>query len=219
MANELETASDHQVWELLKLQDAEAWKLVWVRAVLPEAQSFRSGRKAQEWGITAEEMMSLLYVEMIGGHKIDLYRDDGGSLWGWLRTYVRGYIHRSRPDERLVSIEGAGAEGSEDDDGRSFEEKVSKQVSDSRGRESLPDEDPVVRRREEWALVQKCFGDLWKKNPIRAYVHLLKTRFFFSSEEVKDFLDVSSAANVDQIFSRNVKFMRKAWMTHEAKWE
>ena len=217
MANELETASDHQVWELLKLQDAEAWKLVWVRAVLPEAQSFRSGRKAQEWGITAEEMMSLLYVEMIGGHKIDLYRDDGGSLWGWLRTYVRGYIHRSRPDERLVSIEGAGAEGSEDDDGRSFEEKVSKQVSDSRGRESLPDEDPVVRRREEWALVQKCFGDLWKKNPIRAYVHLLKLRMNLSSTEIKSMLGMTSEANVDQAFLRAIKDMRKLKVEHEER--
>ena len=161
--------------------------------------------------------MSLLYVEMIGGHKIDLYRDDGGSLWGWLRTYVRGYIHRSRPDERLVSIEGAGAEGSEDDDGRSFEEKVSKQVSDSRGRESLPDEDPVVRRREEWALVQKCFGDLWKKNPIRAYVHLLKLRMNLSSTEIKSMLGMTSEANVDQAFSRAIKDMRKLKVEHEER--
>ena len=217
MANELETATDHQVWELLKLQDAEAWKLVWTRAVLPEAQSFRSGRKAHEWGITAEEMMSLLYVEMIGGRKIDLYRDDGGSLWGWLRTYVRGYVHRARPDERFVSIERAGTEGAEDDDGRSFEEKVSLQVSDSRGRESLPDEDPAVRRREEWALVQKCFGDLWKKNPIRAYVHLLKLSMNLSSTEIKSMLGMSSEANVDQAFSRAIKDMRKLKVEHEER--
>ena len=217
MANELETATDHQVWELLKLQDAEAWKLVWTRAVLPEAQSFRSGRKAHEWGITAEEMMSLLYVEMIGGRKIDLYRDNGGSLWGWLRTYVRGYVHRARPDERFVSIERAGADGTDDDDGRSFEEKVSKQVSDSRGRETLPDEDPAVRRREEWALVQKCFGDLWKKNPIRAYVHLLKLRMNLSSTEIKSMLGMSSEANVDQAFSRAIKDMRKLKVEHEER--
>ena len=32
--NIFEHASDHVIWEYLKLQDAEAWKLVWERAVL-----------------------------------------------------------------------------------------------------------------------------------------------------------------------------------------
>lgn len=211
----LEGASDHQVWELLKLQDAAAWRLAWERAVLPEAESFRSGRKAREWGVTPEEMMSMLYVEMIGARKIDLYRDDGGSLWGWMRTYVRGYIHRAKPDEKEVSIEGAGSDG--EDDGRGWEEKISKQVSDSRGRESLPDEDPAVRRREEWALVQKCFGDLWRKNPIRAYVHLLKLRMNLSSTEIKSMLGMTSEANVDQAFSRALKDMRKLKVEHEER--
>lgn len=214
-SGDLEGADDHKIWELLKLQDAAAWRLVWVRAVLPEAESFRSGRKAREWGVTAEEMMSLLYVEMIGARKIDLYRDDGGSLWGWLRTYLRGYVYRAKPDARTVSIEGIDAEG--DDEGRSFEEKLSKQVSDSRGRESVPDEDPAVRRREEWELVQKCFGDLWRRNPMRAYVHLLKLRMNLSSTEIKSMLGMTSEANVDQAFSRALKDMRKLKVEHEER--
>jgi hypothetical protein len=36
-----------------------------------------------------------------------------------------------------------------------------------------------------------------------------------SSEEVKEILDISSSANVDQIFSRSVKFMRSAWVERE----
>ena len=52
------------------------------------------------------------------------------------------------------------------------------------------------------------------EDPEKAYVHILKTRFHLSSEEVRDFLDVSSSANVDQIFSRAVKFMRAAWPKH-----
>lgn len=216
MMIDLDQLSDHDIWELLKLQDAAAWKLAWERAVLPEAQSFRSGRKAREWGITPEEMMSMLYVEMVGAHKLDLYRDDGGSLWGWMRTYVRGYVHRASPDERLVSIEGVGGSGDEED-GRSYEEKISKQVSDSRGRESSPDEDPAVRRREEWDLVQKCFGDLWKQNPMRAYVHLLKLRMNLSSTEIKSMLGMTSEANVDQAFSRALKDMRKLKVEHEER--
>ena len=216
MMIDLDQLNDHDIWELLKLQDAAAWKLAWERAVLPEAQSLRSGRKAREWGITPEEMMSMLYVEMVGAHKLDLYRDDGGSLWGWMRTYVRGYVHRASPDERLVSIDGIGRNGDEED-GRSYEEKISKQVSDSRGRESSPDEDPAVRRREEWDLVQKCFGDLWKQNPMRAYVHLLKLRMNLSSTEIKSMLGMTSEANVDQAFSRALKDMRKLKVEHEER--
>jgi len=212
---EIENASEHEIYELLKLQDAEAWRLVWEKAVLPEAKSLRSGQMARRWGITPEEMMSLLYVEMIGGRKIDLYRDDGGSLWGWLRTYVRGYVRRADPsDKKEISLEGADF-GDESEGGASFEDKVSKIVSDSRGRDASPFEDPAVRRREEWELVQKCFGDLWKKNPMRAYVHLLKLRMNLSSTEIKDMLGVSSEANVDQLFSRALKDMRELKVRHE----
>ena len=213
----LEGASDHEIYELLKLQDAEAWRLAWEKAVLPEARSLRSGQMARRFGVTAEEMMSLLYVEMIGGGKINLYRDDGGSLWGWMRTYVRGYIHQADPARKKeISLEGADF-GDESDGGASFEEKVSKMVSDSRGRESSPLEDPAMRRKEEWELVQKCFGDLWKKNPMRAYVHLLKLRMNLSSTEIKGMLGVSSEANVDQLFSRALKDMRELKVQHEER--
>ena len=216
MANVLENVSDHVVWEYLKLQDADAWKLAWERAVLPEAEGFRSGSKARDWGISAEELMSLLYLEMVGGRKLELYRDDGGSLWGWMRTYVRGYIHRAKPDERLSSIEGAGTV-SDDDDGRDFEEKLSKRMSDLQGRESLPAEDPAVRRREQWELVQKCFADLYRKNPMRAYVHWLRLRMNLSSTEIKSMLGMSSEANVDQTFSRAVKDMQNLKVQHEER--
>ena len=64
-------------------------------------------------------------------------------------------------------------------------------------------------------MTHRCFLDLWRDDPERAYIHILKTRFHFSSAEARDFLDTSSVANVDQIFSRSVKFMREAWLRHE----
>lgn len=213
----LDGASEHEIYELLKRQDAEAWRLVWEKAVLPEARSLRSGHMARRFGISAEELMSLLYVEMIGAGKINLFRDDGGSLWGWLRTYVRGYIRQADPvRKREISLEGADF-GDESDGGASFEDKVSKMVSDSRGRDASPLEDPAMRRKEEWELVQKCFGDLWKKNPMRAYVHLLKLRMNLSSAEIRCMLGVSSEANVDQLFSRALKDMRELKVQHEER--
>lgn len=214
--NALEQAEDHVVWEYLKLQDADAWRLAWERAVLPEAEGFRSGAKARDWGVSAEELMSLLYLEMVGGGKLALYRDDGGSLWGWMRTYVRGYIHRARPDARFTSLEGA-AEAGEEGGGRGFEEKFSKALSDARGTDALSTEDPAVRRREEWELVQKCFADLYRKNPMRAYVHWLRLRMNLSSTDIKCMLGMSSEANVDQTFSRAVKDMRNLKVQHEER--
>ncbi|MGN0852951.1 MAG: hypothetical protein ACI4Q3_06200 [Kiritimatiellia bacterium] len=212
-----ETAGDHDIWELLKLQDEQAWALVWEKVVLTEAKSYRSGQLARRRGVTPEELMSMLYVEMVGARKLELYRDDGGSLWGWMRTYVRGYVRRSSPAEkREISLDTTGLDGLGDETGGStFEEKVSKIVSDAKGRDTLPDEDPAVRRREEWELVQKCFGDLWAKNPLRAYVHLLRLRMNLSSAEIKSMLGISSEANVDQLFSRAVKDMRELKVEHE----
>lgn len=211
MSNPLENASDHVVWEYLKSQDADAWRLAWERAVLPEAESFRSGRKAREWGISAEELMSLLYVEMVGARKLELYRDDGGSLWGWMRTYVRGYIHHAKPDERMTSIEGATEAGREQsgDEGRSYEEKLSKRAVEARGHDVEPDENPEIRRREEWELVQKCFAELFRKNPMRAYVHFLRLRQNLSSIEIQSMLGMTSAANVDQTFARAIRDLRE----------
>ena len=215
--NNAENLSEHEIYELMKLQDDLAWRIVWEKAVLAEAKSLRSARLAREWGVTPEELMSILYEDMIGKGKIELFRDDGGSLWGWLRQYVRGYIRRAKPAPHgEISLEGADGQGFGDEDGgTSYTDKISKMLSEAQGRDANPSEDPAMRRREEWSLVQECFGDLWKENPLRAYVHLLKLRLNLSSTEIKDMLGISSEANVDQLFSRALKDMRKLKDEHE----
>ena len=160
--------------------------------------------------------MGQLYNEMIAKGKIDLYRDDGGSIYGWLRTYVNGFIRKANPDKlRDVPIGAGGVNNGENDNSRGFEEKISKVVSESQVSKSLTAEDTFIQRQEEWETVQKCFGDLWRKNPIRAYVHLLKLRMSLSSSEIKSMFGVSSEANVDQIFSRAVKDMQELKVKYE----
>lgn len=191
----LEELSDHEIFGLLKEQDADAWKLVYEKSVLTEARSLRSGRMAREAGITPEELLGILYEEMIGKGKINLYRDDGGSVFSWLRTYVRGYVYHSvvkRHPE--ISIDGA----SDDDCGI-----------------TIPVEDPAKDRKDEWDMVQECFGEMWQENPMRAYVHLLKLRMNLSSTEIMEMLGISSTANVDQIFARAVKDMGRKKVEHE----
>jgi hypothetical protein len=191
----IEELSDHEIFGLLKEQDADAWQLVYRKSVLTEAKSLRSARMAWEAGITPEELMGILYEEMIGDGKIELYRDDGGSLFSWLRTYVRGYVYRAvvkRHPE--ISIDGVSEEGEQ------F---------------TIPTEDLAMDRNDEWAVVQKCFGEMWSENPMRAYVHLLKLRMNLSSAQIMEMLGISSTANVDQIFARAVKDMGRKKVEHE----
>ena len=191
--------TDHEWYELVKAGEDAGWKLVWEKVVEPESTSQRSAELMKRYSITAGDLMGMLYEDMLGRRKIDLYRDDGGRLQGWLRTYVRGYILGADPNRHgEMSIEGAY----QGEDGES--EAL-----------SLPKHDHEVVRREVWQMTLWCFRELWNEDPERCYIHLLKTRFFLSSEEVRDFLDVSSAANVDQIFSRSIKFMRQRYVYHD----
>ena len=70
-------------------------------------------------------------------------------------------------------------------------------------------EDLHVLKHEQWEIVQKCFRNLWQGNTIQAYVMLLKLRFHMSSLEIKERLGLTSAANVDQMFSRAVRKMKE----------
>ena len=187
--------TDHEIFGLLKEQDADAWSQVYEKSVLSEARSLRSGRMAREAGITPDELMSMLYEEMIGRGKINLYRDNGGSVFSWLRTYVRGYVYRSVVKRH---------------------EEISTDVVSEEGEEfTIPVEDPAKDRKEQWDMVQTCFGEMWAENPMKAYVHLLKLRMNLSSTDIMRMLGISSTANVDQIFSRAVKDMGRKKVEHE----
>ena len=178
----------------------EGWKRIWERVVEPESRSLRSAEMMDRYSLTAGDLMGLLYQDMIGRKKIDLFRGEG-SFEGWLKRYVRGYVLNADPNKHgEISIEGAHPDA---DNGQT--EMV------------LPTEDKQVLMKDVWLTTHWCFHDLWQSDPERAYVHLLKTRYHLSSDEVRDFLDVSSSANVDQIFSRAVKFMRAAWPKHDKR--
>lgn len=179
--------TDEKWLELIKDGADEGWKSVWERVVAPEAASMRSSEMMKRYSLTDGDLMGMLYEEMIGRKKIELFRGEG-SLEGWLRRYVRGFVLNANPNKHgEVSL---------------MEEH------------DQPVEDKKVISKDVWITTHYCFHDLWQDDPEKAYIHLLKTRFHLSSEEIKDFLAVSSASNVDQIFSRAVKFLRAAWPRH-----
>lgn len=174
------------------------WKPVWERVIVPEMKKPKHAEMMRRFSLDEGDLMGKLYEDMMHRDKLSLFRGEG-SLEGWLRSYVRGYILNADPNKHgEVSIESAY----EDENG------------EASGMD-LPVKDMKGEMREIWIATHYCFHDLWMTDPQRAYIHLLKTRFQLSSQEVKDFLGVSSAANVDQIFSRNIKFMRDAWVRRE----
>jgi len=192
--------TDQEWLALIKAGVDDGWRPVWHRVIVPESTSMRSAELMKRYSLTDGDLMGMLYEEMMGRGKIELYRGEG-SLEGWLRSYVRGFILNANPNKHgEISIEGAHPDA---DDGDTAMD--------------LPDEDRKVMMKDIWITTHYCFHDLWMDDPQRAYVHLLKTRYHLSSDEVRDFLEISSSANVDQIFSRAVKFMRAAWPKHDGK--
>ena len=188
-------------YEMVKSGSEAGWKFVWENVVLPETRNPRNADLMRKYGITRGDVMGLLYKEMIGDRKIDTFRNDGGSLWGWMRAFARGYITRANPKAHgEISLDAIR----EDDEG-------------SERATEIPFEDVHVRRNEVWQMTHGCLKSLWNDDPMKAYVLLFKTRHHRSSEEVRLMLDIPSAAAVDQIFSRAVKAMREAWVRFETK--
>ncbi len=186
-----------RILDLVKAGDDEGWRLVWENVIVPEVRSLRSADLARKYCVTDGDLMGMLYEEMIGRGKIELFRNDGGSLWGWMRQYVRGYVTRANPMRHgEFSIEGTA------------------ERSESGEAIPLPTDDRSVAMREVWLMTHRCLKDLWNDDPRKAYVLLMKTRMHLSSAEIAEMFDMTEA-NVDQTFSRGVKAMRENWRRHE----
>ena len=96
-----------ETYEAVKAGGDAGWKLVWENVIVPEVKSLRSSDLVRKYCISDGDLMGMLYEDMIGNGKIDLFRNDGGSLWGWMRQYVRGYVTRANPNAHgEFSIEG-----------------------------------------------------------------------------------------------------------------
>ena len=99
--------TDKEWHELVRQGKDEGWKLVWEKVIVPEAKSLRSAELMKKYSLTDGDLMGMLYEEMIGRKKIDLYRGEG-SFAGWLKRYVRGFILSANPNKHgEISIEGA----------------------------------------------------------------------------------------------------------------
>ena len=174
---------DAQLVQLLKDADNDAWVYIFVKVVLVVVRgSTKNGVSYRsilgDKFLEEKDVWSDLYIEMIERNKLDLYRY-GCPLVYWMRIYA----------EKILL---------------EYCKKISSHVSD----ECL--KNVFVSRTEiqETAEVNKAsFAELWRENPMRAYVFLLKSQGYYSSEEIRDYLGLSSSNNVDQFYARAKKDM------------
>lgn len=194
--------TDNDWYESVKAGEDAGWKRVWEDVIEPESTSLRSAEMMKRFSLTAGDLMGMLYEDMLGKRKIDLYRGEG-SFQGWLRSYVRGYVLKADPNKHgEISLDGAATAGAEGGAAAALD---------------IPQADLGLARNEIWSMTHLCFRDLWNQDPERALVLILKTRFHLTSEETKEMLEVSSVGNVDQLFSRAVKFMRRDYVERDRK--
>ena len=88
---------DLELCQLLKDEDAEAWQYVLEKVVDQEKRSRSGNLKRHDWGVSLESLIGQLYEEMVGQGKLAAYQGRG-SLIGWLRSYLRGYLSRQNPE-------------------------------------------------------------------------------------------------------------------------
>ena len=69
--------TDKEWYELVKDGQDEGWKLVWEKVVEPESTSLRSAEMMKRYSLTAGDLMGMLFHEMIGRKKIELFRGEG----------------------------------------------------------------------------------------------------------------------------------------------
>ena len=74
--------------------------------------------------------------------------------------------------------------------------------------EVLKDENAPRPNSDLFEEARVCFNRLWKEDKLKARVHYLKTVSEMSSRDIMRLLNISSEANVNQLFSRACRLMR-----------
>ena len=63
--------------------------------------------------------------------------------------------------------------------------------------------------RDKWELVNYSFAEIWRKDPMSAYIYFLRRFEMMSSDDIMKTFDISSIDNTYQLFSRTDKQMKE----------
>jgi len=180
---------DHDIIALLKNGDEDAWHYVELRSIYPMLKSPKIGQIARDRGLSPEEVgdavFELLFKfdEKRNRRRIDLFEFRAPFVYwvrDWVIKVVFGYVEK-------------------------FDNPVSPEVAES----VLKDRTAAVYDREGFEVANKCFKRLWRENRLRASVHYCRVIYDMTSREIMNLLHISSEANVNKIFSRAIKDMKR----------
>ena len=174
---------DIQLVQLLEHADDDVWAYVFVRVVRAVVcGSTKNGilyrRILKDKYLEEFDVWSDLYAEMVGRNKLKLYNFRCPVIY-WMRKYVMSII-------------------------LGYCKKFPSHVSDE-CLKYISISKATIRETAE--VNEVSFAELWRENPMRAYVFLLKSQDYYSSEEIKNYLGLSSSNNVDQYYARARKDM------------
>ena len=179
-----EKYSDKEVVELLWQGDDDAWEYLYLRAVIPvlKTPQIFAIMKDRERSLSSRDVLGMVFKKLLAEKKLALYAFRCPVVF-WVRKYVRGAILY-------------------------FCKKNSWPVSDEDYLRALNTEETPTSFKEELEDAEKCFVKLWRTNPMRAYVHLLRIQEKMSSKDIKKLLNISSDQNVNKYFERACEDMR-----------
>lgn len=175
--------TDEEKVRLLKASDAVSWEYVYLYVVLPFIRNRQTKNGIPYRAIIADksieprDILHDLYLMMVRDNKLDIFRFKC-PLECWLRWYVKKII-------------------------LDYCDKYPSTVSETETEAVSITEN--TSRNASLEACKKGFKELWRRNPMRAYVLLLKNQNRYSSTEIKNYLGLSSEDNVDQHYSRAKK--------------
>lgn len=196
---DLVAADPAAVVACLKAGDEAVWEAVRQEVVHPFlAEDTVNGQRIRSRNVDRDDIYDRLREKMVDGRKLDALRKPEAVL-SFLRDYVRAFVsalfeHKKdlfradgTPRERR-SVQLVFAERNDDADApqdgiESFAQPAAEEPPEGEVYDSL----------------RRNFDALWRRNPKRALVLLLRFVKRLSASEVRDFLDIVSENYVNQV--------------------
>lgn len=180
----MDIAAEEQMLNRLRNEDQEAWQQVYLKAVVP-VQYMHTKKGIAFSDIMRDRDLSLttiygiLYENMLAKGGLEKYKFRCPVLY-WLRRCAGWIVLGECTEKAKDSSENADESYYIDSDSR-----------------------------ERWELVDYSFAEIWRKEPMKAYIYFLRRFEKMSSEGIMELLDVSSIDNVNTMFSRANKDMQQ----------
>lgn len=187
---EMDIDAEKQMLERLRNEDHEAWQQVYLQSVIPV--QYMSTKKGvpfrsimRDRDIDLNTLYAMLYEDMLAKGGLDKCKFRCPVIY-WLR------------DRTCWLLLGE------------CKEKSSNSSSEN------ADESYYIDRNthDKWELVNYSFAEIWRKDPMKAYVYFMRKYEKLPSTEIMKYLGISSITNVDQMYSRTKKDMLKLLKEH-----